>query len=122
MKQNVKLAVNITIMIYIIISNMSIRRRPPSNCGRQAHSKRSDCYDGKCVSSRAERRYNFRSASSYFHGRHKFSSNNNTCWKSTKDCSSFSNFLSKIACDYHRESSLGKYNSYKCYNKKAIFF
>ena len=92
MKQNVKLAVNITIMIYII-SNMSIRRRPPSNCGRQAHSKRSDCYDGKCVSSRAERIHNFSPASPYFHGRHKFSSNNNSCSKSTKDCSSGSIFF-----------------------------
>ena len=66
--------------------DMSSSCRPPStNCGRQSHSRRSDGYDKKRESSRAERRNDFRPAFLSFHSMHEFSNNSNSCWKSTKE-------------------------------------
>ena len=82
--------------------DMSSSCRPPSNCGRQSNSRRSDGYDGKHGSRGTERGKDFRPASQYFHGRHEFSSINNLCWRSTKDHSSSSESLRKPAEDWTR--------------------
>ena len=102
--------------------DMSSSCRPPSNCRRQSHSRRGDGSDGKHESIGAERSDDFRSAFPYFHGRHGFSNESNSCWKSAKDHFGSSKSLCKSVRDYHRESPLRRDSIYKCYSREKQNF